>query len=106
MGPHGSITAGRRQPRSRRPSVEALALLAVQTGANPSSPRLQCPLMQDEGSDSGESKGPASSDIPGFLLLYSTLNSFSSTGGRQVQKRTPLPSLSLPSFQIIFKIYF
>ena len=100
MGLHGSITAGRRQPRSRRPSVEALALLAVQTGANPSSLRLHCPLMQEEGSDSGESKGPASSDIPGFLLFYSTLYSSSSTGGKLRSRKGPLYS---PSLSLLFK---
>ena len=82
----------------RRPSAEALALLAVQTGANRSSPRLRSPLLQDTGSDSGESKGPAGSDIPGFLLFYTTLHSSSLV--LQVVKRRPTLSPSLP---LLFK---
>ena len=61
-------------------------------------PRPQLPLTWDKGLDSGESKGPASSDIPGFLLFYSALNSLSSPifpdCKTEVQKRPTLQFLS------------
>lgn len=63
----------------KRSGMAAPALLTrCANWVQPLLPRPQLPFMQDKGVDSGESKGPASSDIPGFLLFSSAFNSPSS----------------------------